>query len=438
MEAAGGFQQAGGVLGVPVARAAERWGSGRARCLRRLAHLEPLAVGEGELDTGARLEQFAPHHHETRRLAHRQVAEAVLDAQDLGGGQRQRAQRGVFGQAVGNRRADVAQQPLWVAQPLSGEREAHALLVQNRGVLVRQRAVAQAGQRRRAERVVAAQRFGHLDAQQHGDVASLEFVGDFGGFQSAYDNHAQVELVGDAQHAADVFGVVGNRQQGRLAPQHGLQRLQRAVHRGARLARRVAQVGVPDLHLVLRVVESLAHQRDCAHQRAGVAAPALEAAASAQVQHDAHLRRNHQLGRRARACANHCALPAYDAVRRRDVRGDEPRASPTRELRRIGLHQHRRLPFGANLRVRVRVPALVAGVGGVVRLGGHAQTRKGIDEPRIHRVPARVDDLRVGGDGRLAAAHRYNHAASHHQHAVFNRRRDIRHNRCAAQRVHLR
>jgi hypothetical protein len=311
-------------------------------------------------------------------------------------------------------------------------------LVQNRGVLVRQGAVAQTGQRRRAERVVAAQRLGHLQAQQHGDVAPPEFVGDLRGFQPAHNHHAQVELVGEAQHATDVLGVVGDSQQRRLALQHGLQRFERAVHRGARLACGVAHVGVPHLHLVLRVIEGLAHEGNRAHQRAGVAAPAFEAAAPAQVQHDADLRHNHQLGRRACACANHRALPAHNAVRRRDMCGDKPRASPTRELRRIGLHQHRRLPFGANLRVRVRVPALVAGVGGVVRLRGHAQARKGVDEARVHRVPARVDDLCIGGDGRLAATYRHNHAVAHDQHAVFYRRRGVRHNLRAAQRVHIR
>jgi hypothetical protein len=105
----------------------------------------------------------------------------------------------------------------------------------------------------------------------------------------------------------------------------------------------------------------------------------------------------------------------------RDVRRHKARPSPARELRRVGLHQHRRLPFGANLRVRVRVAALIAGIRGVVRLRGHAQTRESVDKARVDRVPAGVDDLGVRWDGRLAPANRRNHAVAHDQHAVLNR-----------------
>ena len=80
---------------------------------------------------------------------------------------------------------------------------------------------------------------------------------------------------------------------------------------------------------------------------------------------------------------------------------------------------------------------IVPQIGVVLNLRGHSDAREGINKARVDRVPAGVDDLRIGGDGCLTAAYRRDHAASHHQHAVLDGRRGVGHDFCAAQRVHL-
>ena len=118
----------------------------------------------------------------------------------------------------------------------------------------------------------------------HPCAACLQVRRDFVGLASAGDHRIELELLRHIERPQDLAGGVrfeGHRQ---LALEGGLQgRQRRVVGRTARrrLQSRVALLGG---NLMLRVEEALAHERDRAEKRHGVAAPAPAARRELDVQ----------------------------------------------------------------------------------------------------------------------------------------------------------
>ena len=330
-------------------------------------------------------------------------------AEDVGGVAGERGEGRVRGQPGGDHLPHVLAEP-GRGQPLRGERELDAGLVQRRGApdLQLPQPVALLADAHR-QVGLALGGGGEVEPQDHRHLLRREPVGDLPGVAPADDHRLQLELGGEIERAVDLVGRVGLERDRHLAFEGGPEGFEARVGGRALAGLAAGVVGGPLPLQPPGVEQRLPAVRDDAHERRRVLAP----------DHPPELGVHGDRGAEDGVARNGTA-EAHERARAGEVpavRGDEvggeadlaPR--PDRVLIELerGLHRELRgeplavVRFGGDERVGCGV---IGGGRAALRPaeGGVEPARAArVEKAGVHGQPLPLGDERVGRDGEVRA-----------------------------------